>query len=81
MEFLAVDHINGCGALKRVSNFYSWLLRNGLPDGFRILCHNCNLSRGFYGYCPHEKEPQMINGTAGAIDLASGTLRVSAWQH
>ena len=23
---------------------------------FQVLCHNCNMSKGFYGYCPHEKE-------------------------
>ncbi len=22
--------------------------------GFRVLCFNCNLARGFYGVCPHE---------------------------
>jgi hypothetical protein len=21
-----------------------------------VLCHNCNMARGFYGVCPHEKE-------------------------
>lgn len=22
----------------------------------RRICYNCNLSRGHYGYCPHERE-------------------------
>lgn len=67
-EFLAIDHVNGDGADHRemVTNgrtrheggavVYSWLKRNGYPEGFRVLCHNCNCARGYYGYCPHEKE-------------------------
>lgn len=61
-EFLAVDHINGRGAkhLKELNltgrGFYRWLKRRGFPrDDFRLLCHNCNCARGFYGYCPHER--------------------------
>lgn len=56
VEFLALDHINGGGRKHRreiKSNIYDWLKRNNYPDGFRILCHNCNMSLGFYGYCPH----------------------------
>lgn len=30
-----------------------WLKKNDYPKGFQILCHNCNMSKGFYGYCPH----------------------------
>ena len=60
-EFLSIDHVNGDGAAhrKKLSGklIYLWLIRNGFPkDGFRILCHNCNCARGFYGYCPHERE-------------------------
>lgn len=61
-EFLAVDHVNGRGARdRRESHFtglalYLWLKRQGFPqDGFRLLCHNCNCARGFYGYCSHER--------------------------
>ena len=56
-EFLAIDHINGHGKEHRASigaAFYSRLKRQGVPEGFRILCHNCNFARGRYGYCPHE---------------------------
>jgi hypothetical protein len=64
-EFLAIDHIDGGGnehrrqiaeAGQRNSNFTQWLKKNGFPAGFRVLCHNCNMARGFYGQCPHEKE-------------------------
>lgn len=59
-EFLGIDHIKGGGTkhrrkLKRYgSTFYRYLKKKSWPIGYRILCHNCNLSLGFYGYCPHE---------------------------
>lgn len=59
-EFLCIDHINGGGNKHRVEiglgtqSFYSWLVRNNYPDGYRVLCTNCNSSLGFYGYCPHQ---------------------------
>jgi hypothetical protein len=60
-EFLTIDHINGNGNKHRKitgrgSHFYLWLARNNFPDGFRVLCYNCNCSRGHLGYCPHERE-------------------------
>ena len=56
IEFLTVDHINGGGVAHRKSikgNFYHWLIANNFPDGFRILCMNCNFSLGKFKYCPH----------------------------
>ena len=58
VEFLAIDHINGGGEehRKTVRNICSWLRSRGWPPGYRILCHNCNQSIGYYGYCPHQAE-------------------------
>lgn len=44
---LQVDHINGNGAehrrtFKYSSQLYDWLIKNNFPDGFQILCANCN---------------------------------------
>ena len=63
-EFLGIDHILNDGSIERrklgsgASNIlYGKLKRAGFPkDRHRLLCHNCNLARGFYGHCPHEDE-------------------------
>jgi len=68
LEFLALDHIAGKkqmdSELELVKLEYSsklkglrlhkWIIKNDYPDGFQILCHNCNNAKGFYGKCPHE---------------------------
>lgn len=60
-EFLAIDHVNGDGAAHRrqiggSGRLAHWLKQQGFPrEGFRLLCHNCNMARGFYGACPHER--------------------------
>jgi len=60
IEFLSIDHINGGGNKHRKKlklsgrQFYRWLIKNNFPEGYRVLCHNCNLSFGFFGYCPHQ---------------------------
>jgi len=45
---LSVDHINGDGneqrkALRTIgrSNLYSWLKGNNYPEGYQVLCMNC----------------------------------------
>lgn len=60
--FLCIDHIYGNGNKHRREiksqggpHFYSWLKRHNYPDGFQVLCHNCNMAKGFYGKCPHQK--------------------------
>jgi hypothetical protein len=57
-EFLSMDHTNGGGTKHRKQlkspNTDRWIIKNNYPIGFRILCHNCNMSLGMYGYCPHK---------------------------
>jgi len=61
-QFLAIDHVNGGGNKHRAevkapgSQFYVWLVKNGLPTGYRVLCHNCNFAIGAFGSCPHEHD-------------------------
>lgn len=66
--FLSIDHKNGGGNKHRrslsstgkmvgSSNIYAWLVRNGFPDGFQVLCHNCNFAKSHNpGGCPHQLE-------------------------
>ena len=58
LEFLCIDHIHGIGRYERRErghqDIYKWLRARGFPaEGYRVLCHNCNMSLGFFGYCPH----------------------------
>lgn len=59
--FLCFDHIKGGGTQHRKTlgsmgrQFYYWLERNNYPEGYRVLCYNCNMSIGFYGFCPHAR--------------------------
>jgi len=56
--FLTIDHINDDGAEHRRTqrsggygghDIYAWLRKNGYPEGFQILCFNCNSAKGHYG--------------------------------
>ena len=36
----------------------NWITRNDFPEGFQILCHNCNHAKGMKknnNMCPHER--------------------------
>jgi len=62
IEFLTIDHMNGDGAAHRARTgkgrkIYQDLKEQGFPqDGYQLLCLNCNIALGFYGYCPHHPE-------------------------
>lgn len=61
--FLSIDHLNGGGTKHRESiktNIYNWIIKNNFPDGFQILCHNCNQAKGYYGECPHVYKRNLI---------------------
>jgi hypothetical protein len=62
-DFLCLDHIEGGGSRQRrvdkVTNLSMWLKRRSWPEGFRVLCHNCNFAKGLYGSCPHERQVVM----------------------
>lgn len=62
--FFCIDHVNGGGAKHRArlrrqgvlgSTFYEWLLREGFPSGYQVLCHACNQAKSLDGgVCPHK---------------------------
>ena len=62
VKFLSLDHIDGGGNAHRreigrgPTAIFGWLKRNNYPPGFQVLCHNCNMAKGFYGVCPHQEK-------------------------
>jgi hypothetical protein len=57
--FLHVDHKSGGGNEHRreiggSARIVRWLIKNGYPDGFQLLCANCNMAIGILGQCPHQ---------------------------
>lgn len=61
LDFLALDHKDGGGNKHRAevglrgAALWAWAKRNGYPDMFQAMCHNCNQAKGYYGSCPHER--------------------------
>ena len=61
-RFLSLDHINGHGKQHRDSLkkngggifLYRWLLNQNFPEGFQILCMNCNFAKNRHKkqFCP-----------------------------
>ena len=67
VAFLALDHVNGGGQKHRKQigrSIYDWAIDNDFPPGLRVLCHNCNLARAYYGSCPHERDQCQANKSA-----------------
>lgn len=63
-DFLVIDHIEGSGNEHRRTLFgqinvggykmHRWLVKEGFPEGFQVLCANCNTSKGKHGVCVHK---------------------------
>lgn len=67
IEFLTLDHVNNDGAKHRKeigkNSIWRWLTQHNLPEGFQVLCWNCNSAKGYYGECPHQKLKGKSNET------------------
>ena len=64
VKFLSMDHINGGGKEHREQiakelgwqDLYKWLIKHNFPEGFQVLCYNCNFGRQQNGgICPHKE--------------------------
>jgi hypothetical protein len=56
----ATKHVNNDGAEHRKKNpaaisLAPWLVSHGFPEGYQVLCFNCNIAKGINGRCPHEQ--------------------------
>lgn len=82
LEFLSIDHIHGGGSKHRkslTSTIYNWLKKNGFPEGYRVLCHNCNQSLGNLGYCPHQGYPKNVAEMHDDLGLERKTKVRKPW--
>ena len=69
-EFLSIDHkeYRACeekrqlGRCLTTTQLCQKIIRENFPSTFQILCHNCNMSLGIYGYCPHRPEIRRVVG-------------------
>lgn len=76
-DFLTIDHIAGGGNKhrKEVGGIFTiWLRKQGYPEGYRVLCFNCNIARGLFGTCPHERlkpQPLVADEQSSLTDLST----------
>jgi len=55
MAVLSIDHIDGGGTrhrnqlLRQGTTLYRWLVKNNYPEGFQVLCFNCNMKKYLTG--------------------------------
>lgn len=72
IEFMTIDHTDGGGSDHRKKTgkgrgIYKDLKARGFPkDGFQVLCFNCNIALGFYGYCPHRPDARRCTANHAA---------------
>jgi len=62
-RFLTIDHIDGGGRKHRKelgnpggNHFFSILKKQGYPEGYQVLCWDCNCAKHMYGECPHQTD-------------------------
>jgi hypothetical protein len=72
--FLVIDHVNGGGAEHRRqigagNALCQWLIKNNFPDGFQVLCWNCNYAKHRLGVCPHQRAKEVAPNGAEQLTL------------
>jgi|CXWL01.1.fsa_nt_gi hypothetical protein len=66
-ECMTLDHIDNDGHKDKFpgggkitgKSLYSQVIKQGLPDSFQTLCHNCNFGKAVYGICPHKRYQEL----------------------
>jgi len=57
-QALTIDHINNDGAEHRekiTQTIYHWLINQNFPEGFQVLCMNCNSIKHWFGTIEYRK--------------------------
>jgi hypothetical protein len=66
---LGIDHIKGDGARHRQelsgnprdgSGIHTWLIRNGFPPGYQVLCRSCNSSKSDGDRCRIDHRTKIV---------------------
>lgn len=87
-EFLCIDHVNGGGGSHRKQigpggyAIYIWLRKNGYPEGFRVLCFNCNYAVIGGKDCPHTYRVSargggILSDSAIRKNVAKGDIQIA----
>lgn len=80
--FLTIDHIQGGGNKHRKkwkTQLVTWLYYHGLPDGYQVLCFNCNSGRARCGgVCPHKLTKTAIKSLSLTEDHTSHLRKFAA---
>lgn len=73
IDVLTIDHINQQGSKHRMENklttgtkTWKWLKDNAYPQGFRVLCFNCN-TKEYRKFLRKQKELKMIKENATSV--------------
>lgn len=76
--FLTLDHVNNDGYMMRkygkqgTASLYHWLHKHGYPEGYQVLCMNCNFGKARNGgVCPHKSGSTTI--PEGSTEQAIGS--------
>jgi len=53
-SMLTIDHAINIGKQRsKEGEIYSYLIKNNFPDGYSVMCFNCNISKYRLGICAH----------------------------
>ncbi len=58
---LSIDHINNNGTEHKKEtggHLYWWIKKNNFPEGFQVLCYNCNIVKYIVGNCDYRKKEE-----------------------
>jgi hypothetical protein len=80
IDFMQMDHIDGSGHKHLQPNgkrykgetLYRWLIENNFPEGFQVLCANCNFFKSNNKQCHHktkEYQESLKANSAGTLSL------------
>ncbi len=84
VDFLTIDHIEGGGGKHRIAlfgsryaagaNFCAWLFKNQYPNGYQVLCMNCNFSKGKHGRCIHAGQGPTLPTEVNNAQLVTSSI-------